>query len=49
MRRSKVFAGNVREQRTLADMLEALEAPPGARRESWTAWRRQDGLRAVVA
>ena len=30
VRRSKVFAGNVREQRTLAGMLEALEAPPGA-------------------
>ena len=30
VRRSKVFAGNVREQRTLAGMLEALEAPAGA-------------------
>ena len=30
VRRSKVFAGNVREQRTLAGMLEALGAPPGA-------------------
>ena len=30
VRRSKVFAGNVREHRTLAGMLEALDAPPGA-------------------
>ena len=30
VRRSKVFAGNVREQRMLAGMLEALEAPAGA-------------------
>ena len=30
VRHAKVFAGNVREQRTLADMLEALDAPPGA-------------------
>ena len=30
VRRSKVFAGNVREQRTLAGMLEALGAAPGA-------------------
>ena len=30
VRRSKVFAGNVREHRTLAGMLEALEAPVGA-------------------
>ena len=30
VRRSKVFAGNVREQRTLAGMLEALDAPAGA-------------------
>ena len=30
VRRSKVFAGNVREQRTLAGMLGALGAPPGA-------------------
>ena len=29
VRRSKVFAGNVREHRTLAGMLEALEAPAG--------------------
>ena len=30
VRRSKVFAGNVREQRTLAGMLDALDAPAGA-------------------
>ena len=30
VRRSKVFAGNVREQRTLAGMLAALDAPAGA-------------------
>ena len=30
VRRSKVFAGNVREQRTLAGMLKALDAPAGA-------------------
>ena len=30
VRRSKVFAGNVREHRTLAGMLEALDAPAGA-------------------
>ena len=30
VRRSQVFAGNVREHRTLAGMLEALDAPPGA-------------------
>ncbi len=30
VRRSQVFAGNVREQRTLAGMLEALDAPAGA-------------------
>ena len=30
VRRSKVFAGNVREQRTLAGMLTALQAPKGA-------------------
>ena len=48
VRRSKVFAGNVREQRTLADMLEALEAPPGALvvMDRGVAHR---GLRAVVA
>ena len=30
VRRSRVFAGNVREHRTLADMLGALKTPPGA-------------------
>ena len=30
VRRSKVFAGNVREHRTLAGMLEALDTPAGA-------------------
>ena len=30
VRRSKVFAGNVREHRTLAGMLKALDAPAGA-------------------
>ena len=30
VRRSQLFAGNVREHRTLAGMLEALEAPAGA-------------------
>ena len=30
VRRSQVFAGNVREHRTLAGMLEALDAPAGA-------------------
>ena len=31
VRRSRVFAGNVREDRTLAGMLEALDAPAGSR------------------
>ena len=48
VRRSKVFAGNVREQRTLADMLEALEAPT-RRPRGHGPRRRHRGLRAVVA
>ena len=31
VRRSRVFAGNVKEDRTLQGMLEALGAPPGSR------------------
>ena len=30
VRRSRVFAGNVKEDRTLSGMLEALGAPPGS-------------------
>ena len=56
VRRSKVFAGNVREQRTLADMLEALEAPPGAlvvmdrgvATEACVQWLREHDYRYLV-
>ena len=56
VRRSKVFAGNVREQRTLADMLEALAAPPGAlvvmdrgvATEAGVQWLREHDYRYLV-
>ncbi len=56
VRRSKVFAGNVREQRTLADMLEALDAPAGAlvvmdrgvATEACITWLRDHGYRYLV-
>ncbi len=56
VRRSQVFAGNVREDRTLAEMLSALEAPPGARvvldrgiaTEEQLRWLRDNGYRYIV-
>ena len=56
MRRSKVFAGNVREHRTLAGMLEALEAPAGAlvvldrgvATDACVTWLRENGYRYLV-
>ena len=56
VRRSKVFAGNVREHRTLAGMLEALDAPPGAlvvmdrgvATEAAIGWLRDNGYRYLV-
>ena len=56
VQRSRVFAGNVKEDRTLAGMLEALDAPPGARvvldRGIATAeqlrWLRENGYRYIV-
>ena len=56
VRRSEVFAGNVREQKTLAEMLEALEAPAGTLvvmdRGVATAgaigWLRDNGYRYLV-
>ena len=56
VRRSRVFAGNVREDRTLQGMLEALGAPPGSRvvldrgiatREQVT-WLAEHGYRYIV-
>ena len=57
VRRSKVFAGRVDEHRTLAEMLEALEAPRGAlvvmdrgvATEDRIQWLRQEGYRYLVA
>ena len=56
VQRSRVFAGNVREDRTLAEMLSALKAPVGARvvldRGIATAeqlrWLRENGYRYIV-
>ena len=56
VRRSQVFAGNVREHRTLAGMLEALDAPPGAlvvmdrgvATEAAIGWLRDNGYRYLV-
>ena len=57
VRRSKVFGGRVDEQQTLAEMLEALEAPRGAlvvmdrgvATEDRIQWLRQEGYRYLVA
>ena len=57
VRRSKVFAGRVDEPRTLAGMLEGLEAPRGAlvvmdrgvATEDRIQWLRQEGYRYLVA
>jgi len=56
VRRSQVFAGNVREHHTLAEMLEALNAPRGARvvmdrgiaTEDRVQWLRENAYRYVV-
>ena len=56
VRRSQVFAGNVREHHTLAGMLEALDAPPGAlvvmdrgvAIEESIGWLRQNDYRYLV-
>ena len=56
VRRSKVFKGNVREDCTLAEMLEALKTPRGARvvmdrgiaTEERIQWLREHGYRYVV-
>ncbi len=56
VRRSKVFAGNVREQRTLAGMLGALGAPAGGlvvidrgiATEACIEWLRDHGYRYLV-
>ena len=56
VRRSKVFAGNVREHRTLAGRLEALDAPAGAlvvmdrgvATEACITWLRDHGYRYLV-
>ena len=56
LRRSRVFAGNVREDRTLAGMLEALEAPAGSlivldrgiATEEQVRWLRENGYRYLV-
>ena len=56
VRRSRVFAGNVKEDRTLAGMLEALDAPPGARvvldrgiaTEEQVGWLKENGYRYIV-
>ena len=56
VRRSQVFAGNVREHRTLAGMLEALDAPAGAlvvrdrgvATEAAIGWLRDNGYRYLV-
>ena len=56
VQRSHVFAGNVREDRTLAEMLSAPKAPPGARvvldrgiaTEEQLRWLRENGYRYIV-
>ena len=56
VRRSRVFAGNVREDRTLAGMLEALKAPAGSlvvldrgiATEEQVRWLRENGYRYIV-
>ncbi len=56
MRRSQVFAGNVKEHRTLAGMLEALRAPTGAlvvmdrgvATDDCITWLRDNGYRYLV-
>ena len=56
VRRSQVFAGNVREDSTLAGMLTALDAPAGAlvvmdrgiATEANIAWLREQGYRYLV-
>ena len=56
VRRSKVFAGNVREHRTLAGMLDALDAPAGAlvvvdrgvATEAAISWLREHHYRYLV-
>ena len=53
--RSQVFAGNVRENRTLAEMLDSLDAPRGAlvvmdrgiATEERVCWLRESGPRAT--
>ena len=57
VRRSRVFAGNVKEDRTLAEhALEALDAPPGSRvvldrgiaTEEQVGWLKENGYRYIV-
>ncbi len=56
VRRFKVFAGNVREHHTLAEMLEQLDAPPNARvvmdrgiaTEDRVQWLKERGCRYIV-
>ena len=56
VRRSQVFAGNLREHRTLAGMLEALQAPAGAlvvldrgvATDDCITWLRDHGYRYLV-
>ena len=56
VRRSRVFAGNVKEDRTLQGMLEALQAPPGSRvvldrgiaTEAQIDWLAEHGYRYIV-
>lgn len=56
VRRSQVFAGNVREHRTLAEMLDALHAPRaalvvmdrGIATEDRVRWLREHGYRYLV-
>ena len=56
VRRSQVFAGNVREHRTLAQMLEALHAPRealvvmdrGIATEECVSWLRENAYRYLV-
>ncbi len=56
VRRSQVFAGNVKEHRTLAGMLEALRAPTGAlvvmdrgvATDDCITWLRDNGYRYLV-
>ena len=56
VRRSQVFAGNVREHHTLAEMLEALQAPRaalvvmdrGIATEDRLRWLREQGYRYLV-